>query len=87
MYAVFCRFEYMEEKKVFVNKEDCTSCNACAENLPKYFRMDEDDLAESHNEDGNVNDALVSEEDETEVQSEIDECPGECIHWKVEGFK
>ncbi|MBP9889935.1 MAG: ferredoxin, partial [Leptospiraceae bacterium] len=21
----------------YVNKDDCTSCNQCADNLPKYF--------------------------------------------------
>ena len=67
---------------VGVNKDDCTSCNQCADNLPKYFRMDDDDLAESHVSGSNVNKADIPEEDHALVQNEVDECPGECIHWK-----
>ena len=69
-------------KKVFVDKDDCTSCNLCADTLPHYFRMDDDDLAESHNNGSNVNDAEVPEADDAKVQEAIDDCPGECIHWK-----
>ena len=69
-------------KKVHVIKDDCTSCNLCPDTLPKYFRMDDDDLAETHNDGGNVNDAEVSGEDEGKVQEAIDDCPGECILWK-----
>ncbi len=69
-------------KVVYVNKDECTSCNACAENLPEYFRMDDDDLAESHNGGSNVNAASVKDGDVSKVQDEIDQCPGECIHWK-----
>lgn len=68
--------------KVFVDKDNCTSCNQCADNLPKYFRMDSEDLAETHNNDKNINDAIVNENDRLKVQNEINECPGECIHWK-----
>ena len=69
-------------KKVFVDKDDCTSCNLCADTLPNYFRMDDDDLAETHNTGSNVNDADVPEADDSKVQEAIDDCPGECIHWK-----
>ena len=72
-----------EEKKiVYVDKDDCTSCNLCADTLPQYFRMDDDDLAETHNEGINVNNAFAEVSDEDKVQDTIDDCPGECIHWK-----
>ncbi len=69
-------------KKVYVNKDDCTSCSLCADTLPNYFRLDSDDLAESHNNGANVNDANVPDEDIAKVQDTINDCPGECIHWK-----
>ena len=70
-------------RKILVAKPDCTACGLCAEIEPKYFRMDEDDLAESHNEGTNVNDAVVPNEHVAHVQIAIDDCPGECIHWTV----
>ncbi len=69
-------------KEVYVDKDDCTSCSLCADTVPQYFRMDPDDLAESHNEGTNVNKAQVVADDHTKVQEAIDDCPGECIYWK-----
>ncbi|MDX1960095.1 MAG: ferredoxin [Leptospiraceae bacterium] len=69
-------------KIAYVNKDDCTSCNQCADNLPKYFRMDENDTSETHINGENVNNAEIPEEDVARVQKEMDECPGECILWK-----
>jgi len=77
--------EIMSEKKyriVYVEKIDCTSCNSCVSNLPQYFRMDENDTSESHNNGENINQAQIPEEDWEAVQEEIDHCPGEAIHWK-----
>ena len=73
---------FMSVKLVYVDQDDCTSCNLCADTLPQYFRMDDDDLAESHNAGDNVNDAKVIAEDHDKIQESIDDCPGECIHWK-----
>ena len=67
---------------VFVDKPNCTSCGLCAETNPQYFRMDDDDLAESHNLGSNVNDAAIAADDRDSVQVAIEDCPGECIHWK-----
>ena len=72
----------MEKKVVFVDKDECTSCNQCADNLPVYFQMDEEDLSETHNNGNNINNAEIPENDWDKVQNEIDECPGERIHWK-----
>ncbi|MCB1147726.1 MAG: ferredoxin [Leptospiraceae bacterium] len=69
-------------KVVHVNKDDCTSCSLCADTLPNYFRLDSDDLAESHNLGDNVNNAQIPDEDIAKVQESIDDCPGECILWK-----
>ena len=44
--------------------------------------MDDDDIAETHNDGANVQNAEVEPEENELVQNEIDECPGECIHWK-----
>ncbi len=69
-------------KNVYVDKDDCTSCSLCADTLPDYFRMDNDDLAESHNQGSSTNDAIVEETAKDKIQEAIDDCPGECIHWK-----
>ena len=68
--------------KVHVDKENCTACGLCAELQPDYFRIDDDDLAESHNQGDNVNDAAVASGDRDDVQLAMDDCPGECIHWR-----
>ncbi|MCS7206229.1 MAG: ferredoxin [Leptospiraceae bacterium] len=68
---------------VAVNKLDCTSCYSCVAHLPQYFRMDDEDLSESHNNGENINHAYVPEEDWEAIQEQIEICPGECIHWKV----
>jgi len=60
-------------REAYVNKEECTSCGQCVDDLPAVFRMDDDDFAEVHNSAG------ASEE---EIQEEMDACPGECIKWK-----
>lgn len=61
------------EKDVYVDQDECTSCGQCADNLPEVFEMDDDDLAF-------VVDKAEGEEEA--IQEEIDQCPGECIHWK-----
>lgn len=72
----------MADRIVYVKKDDCTSCRACADGLPLYFQMDEADLAESHVGGQTVNAAVIPEKDQAMVQTEIDDCPGECIYWK-----
>ena len=72
--------------RVFVDKGNCTSCGLCAETHPQYFRMNEYDLAESHNQGANINNAMVRDEHHTMVQVAIDDCPGECIHWQTEAL-
>lgn len=69
-------------KIVFVNKDECTSCALCTDGLPEYFRMDSDDLAETHNNGENINESQVPDNDVDKVQELIDDCPAECIHWK-----
>lgn len=69
-------------KIVFVEKDDCTSCSLCSDTAPGYFRLDDDDLAESHNEGENVQSAQIDGDAESQVQEVIDDCPAECIHWK-----
>ena len=70
-------------KIVYVNKEDCTSCALCTDDLPQYFKMDDDDLAEAYNKENNDHEAIVPDADVDKIQEMIDDCPGECIHWKA----
>jgi len=49
-------------KVAYVNKDDCTSCNQCADNLPKYFQMDENDTSETHLNGQNINNVEIPEE-------------------------
>lgn len=72
----------MSARVVFVEKEDCTSCNQCASRLPRFFQMDADDTAESHVDGSSINQAPIPVEYHDDVQREVDDCPGECIHWK-----
>ncbi|ABJ76445.1 MULTISPECIES: ferredoxin [Leptospira] len=72
----------MPTKIAYVDKDNCTSCNQCADNLPKYFQMDDNDTSETHIGGEMVNQAPIPEEDWKIVQKEMDECPGECIQWK-----
>ncbi|EMK01983.1 4Fe-4S single cluster domain protein [Leptospira sp. B5-022] len=44
--------------------------------------MDDNDTSETHIGGENVNQAPIPEEDWKTVQKEMDECPGECIHWR-----
>ena len=59
-------------KELYVNKDECTGCAQCADELPKVFKMDKDELAEVHNAKGAP---------EERILEEMDMCPGECIHW------
>ncbi len=59
-------------RAVVVNRNDCISCQLCADVLPAVFRMDEDGLAEVHDSRG---------ASEKEIQGIIDACPVACIQW------
>jgi ferredoxin len=60
-------------KEVVIDRDECTSCGQCADDLPDVFAMDDDDIATV------VAGHAGSEDD---IQEEIDACPGECIAWK-----
>jgi ferredoxin len=60
-------------KELVIDRDECTSCGQCADDLPDVFEMDDDDIASVKNSAG------ASEDD---IQEEIDACPGECISWK-----
>ena len=59
-------------KEVYIDRDECTSCGQCADDLPEIFAVDDDDIAIVVGHNGS----------EDEIQEEIDACPGECIHWK-----
>jgi len=69
-------------KIVHVVKDDCTSCALCTDDIPQYFRMDDENLAEAYNEGKNGGEAAIPENDIAKIQEMIDDCPAECIHWK-----
>ncbi len=69
-------------QRVYVEKIDCTSCSKCASLYPEYFRLDKDGFSETHNNGENINDAIVLESDWNKIEEAMNECPGECIHWK-----
>ncbi len=60
-------------KEIYIDRDECTSCVQCADNLPEVFAMDDEDIATVIDHEGASEDA---------IQEEIDTCPGECIHWK-----
>ena len=60
-------------KVPYVEKEECTSCNVCVDQVPGVFRMDDDNKAEVFDPSG---------ADESEIQEAIDICPAACIHWR-----
>ena len=63
-------------REIVIDRDECTSCVQCADNLPDVFAMDDDDIAVV------VGDGSAGSEED--IQEEIDTCPGECIHWKDE---
>jgi ferredoxin len=61
-------------KKAFVDQDLCIGCGICVGNLPKVFRMNDDNKAECY-------DPTAATEDE--IQSDaIDACPVSCICWE-----
>ena len=59
----------------YVNKDDCTSCANCVDQLPEVFRLDDDGLSEV------IPGAMASAEREA-VEQVMEECSGACIEWK-----
>jgi len=55
-----------------VDKSICTSCGLCTELAPNTFRLDNDDLAEAYNPNGDPEDV---------IQEAIESCPVEAISW------
>ena len=60
-------------RELYIDRDECTSCVQCSDNLPEVFAMDDEDIATVIDNEGASEDA---------IQEEIDTCPGECIHWK-----
>ena len=60
-------------REVYVDQDECTGCELCADTLPEVFKITEDGVSSVHNSEG---------ADEEKIQEVIDDCPVECIHWK-----
>jgi ferredoxin len=55
-----------------VESEDCISCGLCISVCPTAFRFASSGKSECYDPSGAP---------ETEIQSAIDGCPVQCIHW------
>jgi len=62
-------------KVLWIDRDECTSCVQCSDNLPEVFQMDDEDIATVLDQNGGDADA---------IEEEIETCPAECIHWKEE---
>jgi ferredoxin len=62
-------------KVPYVDKEVCTSCGVCVDNVPTVFRYDDDMKAEVFDPNGDT---------ESSIQDAMDMCPVSCIHWREE---
>lgn len=71
----------MGSKIVFVDKDNCTACSQCVDDMPKYFEVDDEGYSQSRAEGSEINRAVVADEDIAAVEKMIGECPGESIHW------
>ena len=60
-------------RKPYVDKEECTQCELCVNDLPDVFQMDDEGFAEVHDPEG---------AGEDEIQEVMDNCPAACIHWE-----
>lgn len=58
-------------EKVIVDKNVCIGCGFCAANLDSVFKMDDDDLATTVNEDM----SSMPEEVKDEVKDIVEGCP------------
>lgn len=61
------------KRTAFVDQNECTGCEACVVEAPRVFRMTSDGLAEVYNPQG---------EPEEKIESAMNGCPVNCIHWK-----
>ena len=59
-------------KIAVVETEDCISCGLCISTCPAVFRFDSSGRSECFDPAGAPED---------EIQSAIDGCPVQCIHW------
>jgi ferredoxin len=59
-------------KKISVDQDICISCELCVTTAPGVFRMNEDNVAEVYDAEGDSEDL---------IQEAIDSCPVACIHW------
>jgi ferredoxin len=57
----------------YVDKNECTGCEACVTMAPKVFRMTPEGLSEVYNPQGDTED---------NIQEAMNGCPVNCIHWK-----
>jgi ferredoxin len=59
-------------RELYVDENECTGCELCADRLPSVFLM-EKGVSRVINPSG---------ADEQQIQHVIDNCPAECIFWK-----
>jgi ferredoxin len=62
-------------RTAYVDKNECTGCEACVVEAPKVFRMTSDGLSEVFNPHGDT---------EQKIEDAMRGCPVSCIHWQDE---
>mgnify|MGYP005860821641 CR=1 FL=1 len=63
----------MARRNVYVDQNECTSCQLCVEMCPEVFGMSDEGFSEVINPEGAPED---------NIQEAIDNCPVSCIHWE-----
>ncbi len=60
--------------KAFVDQETCIGCGLCAATCDAVFRLNDEGKSEAY--------GTVTEENQADVQTAIDNCPVSAISWQ-----
>ncbi|CAH2031379.1 ferredoxin [Trichlorobacter ammonificans] len=61
-------------REIWIDEEECISCELCVNNLPAVFRLAINGKAECYDPAGASEERIESDA--------INVCPASCIHWK-----
>jgi len=81
----------MAKLRVWIDRDECTSCMVCVSLCGEVFEMSEEDgksqiVAQYRSSPDNVGEGFVPEDLEDCVSSAVESCPVSIIHYeKVEG--
>lgn len=63
------------DKNLVVDEDTCISCGLCAEIAPNTFKLDENDISQVIDPQGDPED---------KIEEAIENCPVEAIYWEEE---